>query len=737
MPTHDFYIDRWLIQPALNQIVHDGEAVRIPPKYMEVLLALAANPGEVCSRETLLETVWADTYVVESVLSRAIFELRKVFGDDAQEPQVIETIIKGGYRLIAPVHAAAPVVAAALSSDGGDGANPHRVATGSGGGNQPPAEMVVRVATGSERPRTLPGRWLWVGVGLLILVAGVAWWGGSHTTAAPSVPTYSVRPITALPGRELDPALSPEGNRVVFTWLTPDDRASNGKLYLKHTDAEQRLPLTEGAGLDRKATWSPDGASVAFVRASESGCFLMEVAALGGPVRQLAPCPGIRVNALDWSPDGRFLVVGAQELSPTQPYRLFLFGLADQTMTPLTDPPAGYLGDTYATFSPDGKTLAFGRGTGTGSDLYLLPVQGGALQRLTYDDAMIFGIEWMPDGKTLRYGSERDNRWTLWEIDRRGGTPTWAGIAPEGAGFFDFTLSDDGQRLAYATQDGDLDVWQWQRGAEAATPLLASSRADAAATASPDGQYLAFYSWRRGAPALWRSSTAGEQLLHLHTLEAPLTGTPRWSPDGTWIAYSDVSDLFVISSEGGPARRLTTGAGRNLAPQWGPDGEWLYFSSNRAGRMGVWRVPAAGGEAQPITHHADDVLLLHVEAAVLYFVAEGGRAVWQQALGGGEASVAFRLPEGLQLESWVFAKTFTFRYPLENWAWAEESLYFVTTTAGRSQVRNFDFTTAETSLVLERRGTLRDLALSADEQTLLFSYGTPGRGDVYLVEWAE
>ena len=54
-------------------------------------------------KETLLDMVWARKFVSETVLTRAIFELREAFGDDAAEPRVIETIPKRGYRLIAPV----------------------------------------------------------------------------------------------------------------------------------------------------------------------------------------------------------------------------------------------------------------------------------------------------------------------------------------------------------------------------------------------------------------------------------------------------------------------------------------------------------------------------------------------------------------------------------------------------------------------------------------------------------
>jgi len=70
---------------------------------MDVLVCLAEHASDVVSKELLLRTVWPDTCVTDDVLTRAIFELRRVFGDQAGTPRVIQTIPKRGYRLIAPV----------------------------------------------------------------------------------------------------------------------------------------------------------------------------------------------------------------------------------------------------------------------------------------------------------------------------------------------------------------------------------------------------------------------------------------------------------------------------------------------------------------------------------------------------------------------------------------------------------------------------------------------------------
>ncbi|MCG8455888.1 MAG: winged helix-turn-helix domain-containing protein, partial [Holophagales bacterium] len=75
---------------------------------MAVLLDLAHHGGEVRSRRQLLDTVWAGAAVGEAALTHCIWELRSAFADDARSPQVIQTVPRQGYRLIAPVSLADP-----------------------------------------------------------------------------------------------------------------------------------------------------------------------------------------------------------------------------------------------------------------------------------------------------------------------------------------------------------------------------------------------------------------------------------------------------------------------------------------------------------------------------------------------------------------------------------------------------------------------------------------------------
>jgi TolB-like protein/DNA-binding winged helix-turn-helix (wHTH) protein len=99
----DFHLGDWRVEPRLNAVSRNGTTFRLQPKIMEVLVCLAQHAGEPVSKENLLGSVWPGTFVTDDVLTRAISELRRVFEDDAQDPHVIQTIPKRGYRLVVPV----------------------------------------------------------------------------------------------------------------------------------------------------------------------------------------------------------------------------------------------------------------------------------------------------------------------------------------------------------------------------------------------------------------------------------------------------------------------------------------------------------------------------------------------------------------------------------------------------------------------------------------------------------
>lgn len=107
-------IGEWVFDPASRRLFAGHYERRLSPKAADVLEALAETPGQVWSRDALLERVWPNVIVGEEVLTHAIAELRRGIGDDVRAPSYVETIHKRGYRLKCKVEK--PL----LPADGGD-----------------------------------------------------------------------------------------------------------------------------------------------------------------------------------------------------------------------------------------------------------------------------------------------------------------------------------------------------------------------------------------------------------------------------------------------------------------------------------------------------------------------------------------------------------------------------------------------------------------------------------------
>jgi len=116
-----FYLGAIRVQPVQGEIHGPGGTVHLPPKAMEVLLALASSPGELVTRRKLIAAVWGQKGASPEAVGRAVSEIRHALGDQPDRPQFIQTVPRRGYRLIimprteapptAPVTApAAPVV---------------------------------------------------------------------------------------------------------------------------------------------------------------------------------------------------------------------------------------------------------------------------------------------------------------------------------------------------------------------------------------------------------------------------------------------------------------------------------------------------------------------------------------------------------------------------------------------------------------------------------------------------
>lgn len=153
---------------------------------------------------------------------------------------------------------------------------------------------------------------------------------------------------------------------------------------------------------------------------------------------------------------------------------------------------------------------------------------------------------------------------------------------------------------------------------------------------SPDGTAIAFSYQGR----LYRVPAAGGVAVPL-TLGESHDFLPVWSRDGRWIAFaSDRTgnfDVYLMASEGGPARRLTFHSANDLPSSFTPDGKEVLFTSRRQDTAAnaqfprfpqTWAVPVAGGAPRLVSP-------MPMEAGV--FDATGGRILFQDLKGGENA----------------------------------------------------------------------------------------------------
>lgn len=96
-------VGRWRADAAADTLTLDGHTIKLEPRTMRLLMALAGRPGEVCTSDGLLDAVWPGVVVTGQSLYQAIGELRSVLKADTLTGEYIATVPRKGYRLVAPV----------------------------------------------------------------------------------------------------------------------------------------------------------------------------------------------------------------------------------------------------------------------------------------------------------------------------------------------------------------------------------------------------------------------------------------------------------------------------------------------------------------------------------------------------------------------------------------------------------------------------------------------------------
>ena len=281
-----------------------------------------------------------------------------------------------------------------------------------------------------------------------------------------------------------------------------------------------------------------------------------------------------------------------------------------------------------AAWVPDGQHIVYARG----SSLYECNADGSDSHQLLTVPGVPFALRFSPDGSRLRFTLRETDQHTssLWEVtadgkDLHAFLPGWNKPAEEVGG----SWTPDGDYFLFeSTRDHAQNIWairekkSWFRGASKPTQLTVGPLMFSNPTPSPDGKKVFVLGQQRrfdlirlegksqqfsiylpGISAgeaditrnggwityvshpdltLWRSKLDGSSRLQL-TYPPMLVHLPRWSPDGTQIAFMGSHPgkpwkIFIMPAEGGTPREVTAGVRNQGDPTWMPKGDAIVFA---------------------------------------------------------------------------------------------------------------------------------------------------------------
>ncbi len=571
---------------------------------------------------------------------------------------------------------------------------------------------------------------IWIGLGTLAalsFVAALYYLIFARHFATPLPPMKTVA-FTSYPGYAGKPAFSPEGNSIAFVWN--GDHGDNFDVYVKLVDAGSPLRLTNDPAVESDPAWSPDSRYIAFSRSVHDGSSFCIIPSLGGSERKIADVKSSG-QGIDWSPDGKTLVVSASE-SAEEPNCILLIAVETGQKQRLSSPDINGQGDYGPKFSPNGKLVSFAKSLSSGVvELYTIPTSGGKEKRLTFDNLFVGSNAWTRDGQEIVFSSNRAGNTTLWRIPSEGGSPipvTGSGENVEGV-----AIGKNGNNLAYSRLTEKTDIWHLSLGTSPSerkppTELISSRQKQIAPQYSDDGEHIAFVSDRSGSFEIWACNSDGTNPVQLTFFGGPQVGCPRWSPDGRLMLFDSREkgngNIYVMNSNGGTPRQLTSGRFENNVPSWSRDGRSIYFSSNRTGTFQVWKMPAEGGEETQVTTKGGFVAFESFDGKYLYYAQKNiNSEILRLPLSGGPEESVDKDLSGIL---WCM------------WKLTDKGIYFIKPdTTQKGHVYVYNFSTRHTNQIAITEKVIyaySGVDVSPDGRSLLYTQVDRIESDIMLIQ---
>ena len=257
------------------------------------------------------------------------------------------------------------------------------------------------------------------------------------------------------------PALSPDGSRVAYAVVEPDDPVpSKVDIAVSDLDGSGLLLLTDSDARDSHPAWSPDGTKIAFIsnRSREPGFHLHVMDADGGNQRMLLSSINTTEESPLWSPDGRRIAFVARD--PDRAYIVYTIEADGSRLAKL-----GAAASRPA-WSPDGKRIAFIREGDSRRELHAMDADGRnrillmSFEKVNLPSYRNESLSWSPDGSEILYGPHRGHRYppvVIVRVDGSGSRVLFEEGWPWATALA--AWSPDGSRIVFHDDDPGRESW--------------------------------------------------------------------------------------------------------------------------------------------------------------------------------------------------------------------------------------------------------------------------------------